>query len=114
MARRTISAYADEKTADQVERIAKIEDRPPAQIAAAALRLYVRLPAEAHAALRRIEALGTEADLDGAASEAARAIIDAQYEIAHRRLVEAMPESAVSGLHDEESLLAEAVRLTKR
>jgi len=65
------------------------------------------------AALRRIEALGTEAELDDAANEAARAIIEAQYEVAHRRLIEAMPEDATRDLEDEESLLAEAVRLTK-
>lgn len=45
MAARTISAYADERTARDVERIAQSEDRSPAQIAAAALRFYARLPA---------------------------------------------------------------------
>lgn len=110
MAARTISAYADEKTAGVVERIAQLEDRSPAQIAAAALRFYVRLPAEAHAAFRRVEKLGTDRDMDALAREITRKTLDAEWEVAHRQLV---AEMTVEGGASEDDILAEAVRLTR-
>jgi hypothetical protein len=42
MTGRTVSAYTDEATAAKVAEIARLEDRSPAQIGAAALRFYVR------------------------------------------------------------------------
>lgn len=111
MAARTISAYADAETASVIERIAQSEDRSPAQIAAAALRFYVRLPAEAHAAFRRIEKLGTEQDMDALAREISRKTLDAEWEVAHRQLIVEMKAGDVPGGEDE--VLAEAVRLTR-
>lgn len=110
MASRTISAYADEKTARVVERIARLEDRSPAQIAAAALRFYVQLPAEAHAAFRRVEKLGTEQDMDALTREITRKALDAEWEVAHRQFVSEM-KASVAGTEDD--ILAEAVRLTR-
>lgn len=111
MAGRTVSAYADEETARVIERLAAFEDRSPAQIAAAALRFYVRLPAEAHAAFRRLEKLGNEQDLSALAREIARKTLDAEWEVAHRQLIrEINPPSQPD---DEEAILAEAVRLTQ-
>ena len=52
MAGRTVSAYTDETTAQRIAQLAKVEDRSPAEIAAAALRLYVNLPTHAHQAFR--------------------------------------------------------------
>lgn len=112
VAARTISAYADEETARGVARIAQIEDRSPAQIAAAALRLYVRLPAEAHAALRRIETLGTDQDIDALARAIARKALDAEWEVARRRFVADMPAGETGG-DSEDDILTEAVRLTR-
>jgi hypothetical protein len=79
MTGRTVSAYADESTASSVAEMARLEDRSPAQIAAAALRLYVRLPPAARDAWRRIEASG-ESAADQAAWAAGRALLDRQYE----------------------------------
>ena len=111
MAARTISAYADENTARDVERIAELEDRSPAQVAAAALRFYVRLPAEARAAFRRVEKLGTGQDIDALTREITRKTLDAEWEVAHRQLVAEMKVDASPA--DEDAILAEAVCLTK-
>jgi hypothetical protein len=110
MAARTISAYADEKTASVVEQIAALEDRSPAQIAAAALRFYVRLPAEVHSAFRRIEKLGTEGDMDALVRGIARKALDAEWDVAHRQLVSEMKVDVPEG---EDAILAEAVRLSR-
>lgn len=112
MPARTISAYADEATAHAVERIARVEDRSPAQVAAAALRFYVRLPAEARAALRHVERLGSEQENDALTREVTRKALDAEWAVAHRQLLEEMkPDGAQAA--DEEAILAEAVRLTR-
>jgi hypothetical protein len=75
------------------------------------LRFYVRLPAEAHAAFRRIEKLGTDQDMDLLTREISRKTLDAEWEVAHRRLVSEMKANDQFGSEDE--MLAEAVRLTQ-
>ena len=79
MAGRTVSAYTDEATATKVAEMAKLEDRSPAQIAAAALRFYVRLPSCARDAWRTIEAADDDA-IDEAAWAAGRALLNQQYD----------------------------------
>ena len=108
---KTISAHADEETAKLVERLARLEDRSPSQIAAAALALYVRLPHGAHDSLRYVLAEGTEGDYARMTREIARAMLDAEYEINHGRLIASM-QYDTSHLETEEDILAEAVRLT--
>lgn len=111
MAGHTISAYADEQTYKQVSELAKAEDRSTAQIAAAALRLYMRLPRRAHDALRRLEAAGPEA-LDAAAWAAGRALLDQQYEQSIAKGLAEGGRAARGG--DEAALLEEAASLVRK
>lgn len=115
MAGKTVSAYADEETARRVEHMARVEQRPVSQIASAALAFYARLPAEAHAALRAIEAHGGPAALDRAARAVARRLLDAQFEVAARGAAAAISDETLAGLgalHAEDDVLAAAVGLT--
>jgi len=112
MAGRTVSAYADHLTASKVAEMAKIEDRSPAQIAAAALRFYVRLPNAARDAWRRIEAAGEDAT-DEAARAAGRALIDRQYD----RLLDTVRQRQPAPLPaeaSEEAVLAYAAEISRR
>jgi hypothetical protein len=106
---RTISAFADEETASLVEQLALLEGRTPSQIAASALALYVRLPAEAHASLRYVQAFGTADELARMTREVARAMVDAEYGISRRKALDAMQVDADAD-GSEEDLLAQAVR----
>lgn len=108
---KTISAHADEETAKLVERLARLEDRSPSQIAAAALALYVRLPAVAHDSLRYVLAEGTEDDYARMTREIARAMLDAKYEISYQQVLDTMQVDGERVLSEEE-ILAEAVRET--
>lgn len=111
---KTISAYTDEETAKLVADLARIESRKPSQIAAAALAFYVRLPSEAHAALRRLEATDSEGHLNLMRREVTRAISNASYDAAVERMGERVREiygDRLNTMTDDE-LLAEAVRLT--
>ncbi|HEX6748229.1 MAG TPA: hypothetical protein VF092_13115 [Longimicrobium sp.] len=109
---KTISAYTDEETAKLVEHIALVEQRKPSQIAAAALAFYVRLPIEAHAALRRLEALAAPEHLTLMRREVTRAISDASFDAAMDSMAPAINERYGDRLQTEEEILAEAVRLT--
>lgn len=112
MAGKTISAYIDERIARRIEYLAEVEHRKVSQLAAAALSLYTALPREAHAALRQVEALGGKEDLERVTRQMARVLLDAQYEVARRGVVEDMDLSGLGALGSEEAILEAATRLT--
>ena len=111
MSGRTVSAYADERTASSVAEMARLEDRSPAQIAAAALRLYVRLPLAARDAWRRVEAAG-ESAVEQAARAAGRALLDRQYEDALAAGL-ARHERRLAADASESDILAHAVEISR-
>ena len=107
----TLSAHTDDATASRVSEMAKLEDRTPSQITSAAVRWYVRLPASARDALRRIEAQGDRA-IEAAAWAAGRALLDKAYEtVLDRGLAHYAP--ALPADASEDDILAEAVRITR-
>lgn len=112
MAGKTISMHASEEIARRVEYVAQVEDRSPSQIASAALGLYLQLPPEAHAALRHVLALGTAEDVDRVSRKMARLLLDAQFEVAERRVVASMTRQGLDELTSEEDIIAEANALT--
>jgi predicted transcriptional regulator len=107
----TLSAHTDEATASRVSEMARLEDRTPSQITAAAVRWYVRLPPPARDALRRIEAQG-ELAIDEAAWAAGRALLDQQYDRAVQGGLSRAPSTLPTDA-SEEDILAEAVRMTR-
>ena len=114
MAGRTISMHASEDAALRLDHISRVEERSPSLIASSALDLYLRLPPEAHTALRHLNALGTGEDQDRAMQRIWHVLLDAQYEIAERRMVAAMKVDGRKRLESEEDILAEAMRMTAR
>lgn len=112
MAGKTISAYTDVETANHVAYIAKLEHRPQAQIAGMALKFFVRLPKEAHDALRQIEALGSSADFEEVTREITRVLLHTQYEVAHRQIMDHMKVENLDQLESEDDILNAAIDLT--
>ena len=110
MAGKTISAYTDEETAKLAEQIARVERRKVSQIAAEALSLYVRLPREAHATLRELEADGDPAQFVAMVQQVTRAIIRSAYDASLGRIADAA--NAAYGEMSEEEIEAESVRIT--
>lgn len=111
MAARTISFHASSETARMVEHLSRIEDRTPSQIAAAALALYLRLPSEAHSALRHVQALGGEDDVRALMRGITRLLLNAQYDVAVRRMGEDLHEQGRPVPETEEEMLEEAGQL---
>jgi hypothetical protein len=114
VAGKTISMHASEETARRMEYVARVEDRTPSQIAAAALKFYLQLPPEAHAALRQVQALGTDQDVEQISRKMARLLLDAQFEVAERRVVASMTTQELDELQSEDDILTEANALTSR
>jgi hypothetical protein len=111
---KTISAYTDEETARLVAELARIEHRKASQIAAAALSFYVRLPPQAHEALRHLAAMGSSEEMNLMLREVTRVLIRSAYDASLRALGPRLQEIYGDTLQTEEDIEAEAVRLMKR
>lgn len=112
MAGKTISMHASEETVRRVEHVSRVEDRSPSQIASAALNFYLQLPPEAHTALRHVQALGTSDDVARISRKMARLLLDAQFEVAERRVVASMTPRGLDEVASEDDIIAEANALT--
>ena len=108
---KTISMHTNGETARLMESLARVEDRSPSQIASAALSFYLRLPPEAHNALRHVLALGTEEDAHRVTREITRLLLNVQYDIAVRRLGEELRAEGGAAPETEEQMLEEAASL---
>lgn len=108
---KTISMHASGETAQLLEYLARVEDRSPSQIAAAALAFYLRLPPEAHAALRHVQALGSDSDVRQVMRGITRLLLNAQYDLAVGQLGRELGEQGRPVPETEEEMLDEAARL---
>jgi predicted transcriptional regulator len=111
---KTISAYTDEETAKLIAELARTENRKPSQIAAEAIALYVRLPAQVHASLRRVQGSGEPGHLNLMLREVSRAIVNASFDLTVDAMIPTLREIYGDTLQTEEEINAEAVRLTSR
>lgn len=112
MNKKTISAYTDSETAESVAYLAKLEHRSPSQIAGMALKFFVSLPAPARTAWCQISALGNQTDLETVTQEIAHKLLDMQYQIAQRQIVEQAKVEGLEKLETEDDFLTAAINLT--
>jgi hypothetical protein len=113
MAGKTISAYTDAETANRVETIAQREHRKKAQIAGAAVKFFVGLPEEARTAWRHIEALGTPDEIEQISQEIAQTLLQGQYAMAHKQVVQELNTEHLGKLETEDEILDAAIALTR-
>jgi hypothetical protein len=104
----------DEQLVRRVEQISKEGGCSVADVTAAALDLFVRLPGETVESLSYVITSGSPADIARLTSAVGRAITDAEYELSYRQVVASIPASITEGLESEGDIIAEAVRLTSR
>jgi hypothetical protein len=114
MAGQSISAHADTTTVARLRQAAAREGRTASQITASSLRLYLALPTAVRAALRDIEALGTEEDQHNLVRAIARTVASTQYEVARRRVAEGMVLDDEDRLKTDADILTEAMRTTAK
>jgi hypothetical protein len=106
------SAHLDEDTDLLVAETAKLEDRNPSQIMAAAVRWYLHLTPGARDAMRRIEAIGAPA-VEEAGWTLSRALLEREYESLVRRGARALKTTLTADASEDE-IMAEATRMTRR
>jgi hypothetical protein len=114
MAGKNIPTWIDERTAREVETLAKAEARPSADVVAAAVKFYLALPEGVRAMIRDIDAFGTPEEVHWAMRKVAGALIAAQYEIAAEKAAAQMHVEDLGPLETEAEIEAAAVRLTKK
>jgi len=114
MAGQSISAHANADTVAKLRGVAAREGRTPSQVTAASLKLYLDLPSTVRAALRDIEALGTQEERHNLLRAIARTVASSQYEIARRHVAEGMQVASEDNLDTDAGILAEAVRATAK
>lgn len=106
------STHLDDNTDVLIVKTAKLEDRNPSQIMAAAVRWYLHLTPGARDAMRRIEATGPSA-VEEASWALSRVLLEREYETLVRQgagtLQTDLPPDA-----SEDDIMAEAVRMTRR
>ena len=106
------STHIDDTTEKLIVATAKLEDRNPSQIMAAALRWYLRMSPGARDAMRRIEAAGDKA-IQEASWSVSRALLDREYKTLVQQGMKGF-ETHLAADASEDEIMAEAVRLTRR
>ncbi|MBO9546721.1 hypothetical protein [Caulobacter sp.] len=106
------STHLDETTDTLIAKTAKLEDRNPSQIMAAAVRWYLHLTPGARDAMRRIEATGGAA-VEEASWALSRALLEREYETLVRQGAGSL-KTDLTAEATEDDIMAEAVRMTRR
>jgi len=106
------SAHLVEDTDLLVAETAKLEDRNPSQIMAAAVRWYLHLTPAARDAMRRIEAIGAPA-VEDIGWTLSRAVLEREYETLVRRGARGL-KTVLAADASEDEIMAEATRMTRR
>jgi predicted transcriptional regulator len=113
MPNRTLSTSVDENVAKIVDDLAEVEDRSPSQIVASALRLYLRLPPEAHRAFRVVEAAAGDREHLAVIRELTRVLLNGEFAVARRRVAASLTVDREQGDEDEDAMMEEALRITR-
>lgn len=108
-----ISAYTDAETASRVSNIANLEHRQRSQIAAMALKFFTCLSPEARAVLWQLEGMVSSADLEEISREIMPILLDIQYKVAHRQIMDHMEFENLDQLETEDDILEAAVTITR-
>jgi predicted transcriptional regulator len=109
----TVSAHISQEIVARLDTIAKAERRNRSQVVGMALDLFVELPPSVRAAWLKISTTGSDRQIKTLMDRMARTIVDAQYQIAHDRVIAEMQIEHLEPLTTEDDLLSTAVNLTK-
>ncbi|NET02930.1 MAG: hypothetical protein F6K62_21650 [Sphaerospermopsis sp. SIO1G2] len=77
-----------------------------------ALKILAHLPTDAYTALQHIEEIASSEDWQKLSYQIARTLVDAQYEITHRQIIEQMKVDNLDEMESDDDILAAALKLT--
>lgn len=113
----TISAYTSDELKNRIDRITREEGRKQAQVGSTALEFYAQLPPAARRAYLELSAAEAEQPtgiLDRAMADVSRALLNAKWELADRRVAEELRRrgSLPGGDLSEDEIARLAVEIT--
>jgi len=112
MSEETRLTYSDKETDGVMIDLSKIAEQTPTQNINLALKFLPKLPAEAYSALQHIEIIASPEDWQKITYQIARTLVDAQYEITHRQIMEKMKVDNLDEMESDDDILAAALKLT--
>ena len=98
--------------AARLRQVAIEEGQTPAQLTVASLKLYLNLSGMVRTGLHDVDTLGTAEDRHNLLRAISRTVASAKYDVARRRVAEGMQLEREDALNADETILAEAVRVT--
>lgn len=107
------SAHLDPPTDALIAETAKLEDRNPSQIMAAAVRWYLQLSPGARNALRRLEATSGGEGVRQASWAVSRALLNLEFDALSTQAARAA-DTRLAPEASEDEIMSEAVRLSGR
>jgi hypothetical protein len=112
MSEETRLTYSDKETDGVMIDLSKIAEQTPTQNINLALKFLPKLPAEAYSALQHIEVIASPEDWQKITYQIARTLVDAQYEITHRQIIQQMKVDNLDEIESDDDILAAALKLT--
>ena len=110
-----ITKFTDtEQIASLMIDLSKIAETTPAQNITLALKFLSHLPVEAYTALKHIDATASSEDWQKLTHQIARTLVNIQYEIAHRQIIEHIKVDNLHQLESDDDILAAALELTSQ
>ncbi|MEA5617662.1 hypothetical protein VB711_07405 [Cronbergia sp. UHCC 0137] len=112
MSEETRLTYTDKETDEVMIDLSKIAEQKQAQNIDLASNFLPKLPAEAYTALQHIEIIASPEDWQKITYQIARTLVNAQYEITHRQIMEQMKVDNLDEMESDDDILAAALKLT--
>ena len=112
MSEETRLTYSDKETDGVMIDLSKIAEQTPTPNINLALKFLLKLPAEAYTALQHIEIIASPEDWQKITYQIARTLVNAQYEITHRQIMEKMKVDNLDEMESDDDILAAALKLT--
>lgn len=112
MSEQTRLTYSDKATDSMIIDLYKIAEKTQIQNIHLALKFLSLLPTEAYTALQNIEEIASSEDWQKLSYLIARTLVDAQYEITHRQIIEHIKVDNLDDMESDDDILAAALKIT--
>lgn len=104
--------HSEQESKSMIIDLSKIAEKTQIQNIHLALKFLAYLPTEAYTALQNIEEIASSEDWQKLSYLIARTLVDAQYEITHRQIIEHIKVDNLDDMESDDDILAAALKIT--
>jgi hypothetical protein len=112
MSEQTRLTHSEQESKSMIIDLSKIAEKTQIQNIHLALKFLSLLPTEAYTALQHIEEIASSEDWQKLSYLIARTLVDAQYEITHRQIIEHIKVDNLDDMESDDDILAAALKIT--